>query len=345
MTSALLPVTTRLAALTAAAAVTLLLAVAAVWAADGEGPFPDVPADSPFADDITWMVERGITTGYADGTFRPTNQVSRQAFAAYLYRYVTDNAGGSCTTGTSSFPDVPDDSPFCTAIVWLSERGITTGYPDGSFRPTDPVSRQATAAFLFRLHHGGSNSTACSDGSPFSDVPASSAFCSAIAWLTTSGPPAIANGYDDGTFRPTTSTSRQATAAYLHRYDAAYAGKGSAGEPVPLGVTSDPLTQEAYPTLVSPAVVRVVNGNAFDVRITGVATALSSPETTCALALNAQEGAGAPALLAAPDAADLGVVAPDAEAVVDVVLTFTNDLPQVCESHPLSVSFTVTGSS
>lgn len=55
-----------------------------VWASH---TFSDVPTNSPFHDDISWMAENGIANGYDDGTYRPTNAVSRQAFAAFLHRY------------------------------------------------------------------------------------------------------------------------------------------------------------------------------------------------------------------------------------------------------------------
>ena len=56
----------------------------AVWASH---QFSDVPPSNQFHADIDWMVDNGITNGYADGTFKPTAPVSRQAAAAFLHRY------------------------------------------------------------------------------------------------------------------------------------------------------------------------------------------------------------------------------------------------------------------
>lgn len=58
--------------------------------------FSDVPGDHPFRDDITWMDEQGISTGYPDGTFRPGDVVTRQAMAAFMRRY-----NSSFTTGAT----------------------------------------------------------------------------------------------------------------------------------------------------------------------------------------------------------------------------------------------------
>ncbi|MDK9593616.1 S-layer homology domain-containing protein [Propionibacterium freudenreichii] len=49
-------------------------------------PFADVTASMQFANDIAWLKDRGITTGWPDGTFRPVTPVSRDAMIAYIYR-------------------------------------------------------------------------------------------------------------------------------------------------------------------------------------------------------------------------------------------------------------------
>ena len=73
------------------------------------------------------------------------------------------------------------------------------------------VSRQATAAVLHRL--AGEPGTAADPG--FADVGPDHPFRTAVAWAAGSG---IATGYDDGTFGPDRDVSRQAMAAFLHRY-------------------------------------------------------------------------------------------------------------------------------
>jgi hypothetical protein len=48
--------------------------------------FDDVPTSNPFHADISWAVDEGITTGFADGGYHPNEPVSRQAMAAFLHR-------------------------------------------------------------------------------------------------------------------------------------------------------------------------------------------------------------------------------------------------------------------
>ena len=182
--------------------------------------FIDVGMDNPLRLSIEWLAIKGITTGYPDGTFRPAHAVNRDAMAAFLYRL----AGRPAHTApaTSPFADLTPASPFYTEITWLAEQGITTGtrLPDGSavFRPPEPVSREAMAAFLYR--YAGQPAFEAPAESAFTDVRSDNRFAREIAWLADRG---ITTGtrLADGTvvFEPTVAVSRQAMAAFLHRYD------------------------------------------------------------------------------------------------------------------------------
>lgn len=58
-------------------------------------------------------------------------------------------AGGAAYA--ASFSDVPVNHPFYDEIEWVAEAGIAQGYDDGTYRPGEPVTRQAMAAFMQRL--------------------------------------------------------------------------------------------------------------------------------------------------------------------------------------------------
>lgn len=174
--------------------------------------FKDVPADYPFVNDINWLAQRRITTGYPDGTFRPNGSVERGAMAAFFYRM----AGSPQFTApsTPSFKDVPRDHPFYKEIEWMRTRGITTGWSDGTFRPNDAVNRDAMAAFFYRF--AGSPAYSAPAVSPFTDVSTGSQFYREIAWLADQR---ITTGWADGSFRPVQPIERGAMAAFLHRYN------------------------------------------------------------------------------------------------------------------------------
>ncbi|WP_298459284.1 ExeM/NucH family extracellular endonuclease [uncultured Cellulomonas sp.] len=113
---------------------------------EGQQSFSDVGPDDQFYVAIEWMHANDLADGYADGTFRPTAPVSRQAMAAFLHR-----AAGSPDAPAPEFPDVSAHHQFATAIGWLEDTRISRGYPDGTFRATEPISRQAIAAFMHRF--------------------------------------------------------------------------------------------------------------------------------------------------------------------------------------------------
>ena len=182
--------------------------------------FADIAASHPFYDEILWMASRGITQGYADGTFRSTSAVNRDAMAAFLYRMVHGpDPAPACTE--APFSDVPTSHPFCGEIAWLAEEGITQGYADGTYRPAAPVRRDAMAAFVYRLVEGPDPAPACT-AKPFTDVPTSQPFCGEISWLKENG---LSNGWPDGTYRPGLTIERQAMAAFMFRVDDTFGKK------------------------------------------------------------------------------------------------------------------------
>jgi hypothetical protein len=118
---------------------------------DPAGPitptFSDVPTSHPFYEEIETLVALEITNGYQDGTFRPGGTVTRQSMAAFLHR-ATGN--GLIHPGAPDFSDVSESHPFYFDIEWMAHEGVTTGYPDGTFRPSATVARGPMAAFLHR---------------------------------------------------------------------------------------------------------------------------------------------------------------------------------------------------
>jgi hypothetical protein len=49
--------------------------------------FSDVGHDHPFLEAIEWAGQNDVASGYADGTFRPANAVTRQAAVTFIYNY------------------------------------------------------------------------------------------------------------------------------------------------------------------------------------------------------------------------------------------------------------------
>lgn len=170
--------------------------------------FIDVPKSHTFHSDIVWMADSGYATGWPDGTFRPQESVTREAFIRFIYRMAGEPA--VALPAASPFDDVEPDAPYYTAIVWAHKKGLAKGYSDGTFRPQESIQRDAVAAFLYRY----AKSPRFTNTSELSDI-SESEHRTAIRWLATMG---ITTGWPDGTFRPSLETTREATAAFLHRY-------------------------------------------------------------------------------------------------------------------------------
>lgn len=190
-------------------------------------PFADVPKSMQFSDDMRWMAEAGISTGWteADGTstYRPLEPVKRDAMAAFMYRL----AGSPDFTPprVSPFADVSTGNPFYREISWLAAEGISTGWVEGSgtstYRPLQPVNRDAMAAFMYR--YAGSPETSVPPDSPFTDIAPTNRFYTEISWLASKG---ISTGWAGGsgtsTYRPLNPVKRDAMAAFMHRFDTAF---------------------------------------------------------------------------------------------------------------------------
>ena len=178
---------------------------------------------SAFVNEITWLAYSGITTGYpsGDGTaeFRPLGNVTRDAMAAFLYRFAGSPEWE--LPDESPFIDVTPDSPFYHEITWLESTGITTGWttPKGQeYRPFSRITRDAMAAFLFRFA-GSPDWWEAPDDSPFIDVTPATPFYTEITWLADSG---ITTGWSTPAgqqFRPLDFIKRDAMAAFLFRFN------------------------------------------------------------------------------------------------------------------------------
>lgn len=72
--------------------------------------------------------------------------------AAFFYRY----AGSPAFTAPNkpTFKDVAPNSMFYREIEWLAAQKVTTGWPDQTYRPLEPIHRDAMAAFLYRYNQG-----------------------------------------------------------------------------------------------------------------------------------------------------------------------------------------------
>lgn len=195
------------------------------------------PQYSKFATEITWLANSGVSNGWVmpNGSreFRPNSSVSRDAMAAFLYRFAGQPA--HVDAPRSPFRDVKSSSTFYTEITWAAESGISKGWKvnkEHEFRPHAAITREEMAAFLYRF--AGSPQVTLPKKSPFKDVSTSSQFYKPVVWLASTGATTGWRTPAGAEFRPTTSIKRYAMAAFLYRLDRSGVKYAPASETGPL---------------------------------------------------------------------------------------------------------------
>ncbi len=111
-------------------------------------PYPDVKADDWFNNAISTLTKMGIINGYEDGTFRPNNPITRAELTKMAVSFFSsaDKFFGK----TPSFSDVPADAWYTRFIAAAEELGLINGYPDGTFRPNNYITRAETCTIVNR---------------------------------------------------------------------------------------------------------------------------------------------------------------------------------------------------
>jgi len=172
--------------------------------------FADVPQGHPFCPEIGWVREMTISRGFLGAQYRPGVAVSRQAMSAFMYRLAGSRPFDP--PGVPTFSDVPTSHPFFAEVEWMAAEGVTTGFPGGTYRPLQGVTRQSMSAFMYRLV--GSPSFLPPTTPSFSDVPDDHTFFAEVEWMADSG---VTTGFPGGVFRPSQVVTRQGMAAFMYR--------------------------------------------------------------------------------------------------------------------------------
>lgn len=157
---------------------------------------------------INSWAEKGLAGGYSDGTFKPNNQVTRAEFVA-----LTNRAFGIDTEGfTAGFSDVAAGQWYYNDIAAASASGYTGGYPDGTFKPKQSISRQEVASILVRLLELEPTTQGLEKFKDADQIPQWSR--SSIGAIAKAG---LMGGYPDGTFQPGKSITRAEAVVSLDR--------------------------------------------------------------------------------------------------------------------------------
>lgn len=197
-----------------AAAVTVK-AVFAAQETDPDFPFADVAKGSWYYEGVRYAYENGLMSGTGEGTFSPNLPTSRGMLVTILYRLA-----GSPAAGSASFTDVAQGQWYADGVAWASANGVVSGYPDGSFRPNDTITREQMAAILYQYARiQGKLDDSRADLSIFSDLDSLSAYAKEpMSWAVAQG---LFSGVSADTLAPGGSTTRAQAAVILTAFSKA----------------------------------------------------------------------------------------------------------------------------
>ena len=154
-------------------------------------------ASVPWAEEaIYFLNDQGIITGYGKGKFGPKDNITREQAALMLVRKLYPN---EVSTTKLAFLDVKKDSYYYNAIAVAVDHGLFDGFPNGTFKPQDPITRAATTKILalaYELEGTGANFT------DINQAPWAVEYIKALASNN------IVNGYNNGTFKPNNTITR-----------------------------------------------------------------------------------------------------------------------------------------
>ena len=114
------------------------------------------PSESKFTDTknplIVMANKLGIVGGYPDGSFKPYNNITRQEIAVMANQAEKQLTGIGQTKNVDKFSDKAKIADWAKESVGsLSKAGGIGGYPDGTFKPTNNMTKQEAIALVSNL--------------------------------------------------------------------------------------------------------------------------------------------------------------------------------------------------
>ena len=99
--------------------------------------FSDVPNGFWAKKEIVALSNRGVITGFSDGTFKPDQAINRAEFAGIIQKAFNQLK----SKPVMKFTDIKDNFWATSAIDEATQTGFMTGYPGGAFKPEQAIPR------------------------------------------------------------------------------------------------------------------------------------------------------------------------------------------------------------
>lgn len=108
--------------------------------------FADVRPTAWYAAAVDYVAAKGLMEGTSQVHFSPEGTMTRAMAVTVLWRM----AGSPAPAEAAGFPDVSAADWYGPAVAWAVAQGMADGYPDGTFRPDQPVTRQELVVLFAR---------------------------------------------------------------------------------------------------------------------------------------------------------------------------------------------------
>ena len=172
-----------------------------------ENPFEDVDTSQYYYQPVLWALDKEITTGLTATEFGPEVVCTRGQVVTFLWRAM---GKPEPTTTQNRFVDVDRNAYYYKAVLWASEKGITTGYNETEFAPEATVTRGQFVTFLHRAE----NKPESNIVNPFVDITHDAYYYNAVLWAYDEG---VTTGLNRTEFGPEAFCTRGQVVTFLYR--------------------------------------------------------------------------------------------------------------------------------
>lgn len=145
---------------------------------------------------VEW-VEKGLASGYIDGTFRPKNDISRAEFMTLVnsaFEYTQEEE--------IDYKDINPGKWYTSAIKKAKAAGYISGYNDGTMKPDSPITREEVASIIARIMELDSNEKGVEIFKDRDQIKWSKGYVGAVAKVE------YMVGFPDGSFKPQNNITR-----------------------------------------------------------------------------------------------------------------------------------------
>ncbi len=132
--------------ITRAEVIVMLHRLAGEETLEKEVSFMDVMDDSWFKNAVIWANEMGIAKGNGDGTFGAGDEINREQFIVFAYRFANPSKDDAYAE------EIEDASPWAyDALSWAKNNGIIVGRDNGDLAPQANITRAEAATIFMRF--------------------------------------------------------------------------------------------------------------------------------------------------------------------------------------------------